>query len=292
MSGVIDLSRLPPPDAIEPVAYEDLLARWQAEVRRRWPEFDTLSEADPVHVVIETGAYMHMLEIVSRNDAVRAVMLASARGANLAQLVAIFQLERKVVARGDPHARPPVLPTFESDESLLRRAQLFPSSVSTAGPESSWRYHAINASPLVKDVHVASPNPGEITLTVLSREGSGIAGQDLLYAVEAALSADDVRPMGDELAVQSAAIVEYQVTAQLTIGSGPDSAAVLEAAKASVEAAAEARHALGSGMPLSALYAALHVEGVTAVALTAPAADVAATAIQAAYATQVEVAAA
>ena len=290
--SAIDLSKLPPPDAIEPVAYEDLLARWQAEVRRRWPEFDTVSEADPVHIVIETGAYLHMLEIVKRNDAVRAVMLASAVDADLAQLAALFQLERKVVDPGDPDARPPVLPTYESDESLLRRAQLFPSSVSTAGPESSWRYHAINASPLVKDAGVASPNPGEITITVLSAEGNGTAGQALLDTVETALSDKRVRPMGDVLTVESAAIVEYQVTAQLTIGSGPDAATVLAAAEASVRAAAEARHALGAGMPLSALYAALHVEGVAAVALSAPAADVAATEIQAAYATQIEVTAA
>ena len=219
-------------------------------------------------------------------------MLASARKADLVQLVAIYSLERKVIDPGDPDARPPILPAYESDESLLRRAQLFPASVSTAGSESSWRYHAVNASPLVRDVHVDSPDAGEITLTVLSAEGNGVAGQDLLDAVEAALSADEVRPMGDVLTVQSAAIVEYSIAAELTIGSGPDSAAVLAAAKASVEAVAQARHALGAGMPLSALYAALHVEGVSAAALTAPAANVAATDAQAAYATQIEVAAA
>ena len=287
--SAIDLSKLPPPDAIEPVAYEDILARWQAEVRRRWPEFDTVSEADPVHVVIETGAYFHLLEIQKRNDAVRAVMLAYARGANLEQLAALFQLERKLVDPGDPDARPPVLPTYETDESLLRRAQLFPSSRSTAGPESSYRYHAIEASPDVKDVAVASPNPGEITLTVLSAEGDGTAGQALLDQVEAALSDKTVRPMGDVLTVESAAIVEYRVAAELTIGSGPDANTVLEAAIERVGRATRELHALGRGVPRSALIAALHAEGVQEVELTQPAANVAATAVQAAYATQVEV---
>ena len=292
MSAVIDLGKLPPPDVIEKVAFEEILARWTARMRELFPAFDTLSEADPAHVALQVGAYIHMLEIQKRNDAARAVMLASARKADLAQLVAIYALERKVIRPGDPDARPPVLPAYESDESLLRRAQLFPASVSTAGSESSWRYHAVNASPLVRDVHVDSPAAGEITLTVLSAEGNGVAGQALLDAVEAALSADEVRPMGDVLTVQSAAIVEYSIAAELTIGSGPDSAAVLAAAKASVEAVAEAGHALGAGMPLSALYAALHVEGVAAAALDSPAADVATTKVQAAYATQIEVTAA
>ena len=290
--SAIDLSRLPPPDAIEPVAFEDILARYLAEFRRRFPAFSTVSEADPAHVALETGAYMHMLEIQKRNDAARAVMLAYARGANLEQLVAIFQLERKAVDPGNPDARPPVLPAYESDESLLRRAQLFPASVSTAGAESSYRYHAISASPLVKDVAVDSPSAGEITVTILSTEGNGTADQALLDRAKAALSDKTVRPMGDVLAVQSAAIVEYQVAAALAIGSGPDANTVLEAARERAGLATRELHALGRGVPRSALIAALHAEGVQEVDLTQPAANVAATKNQAAHATRIEVAAA
>ena len=94
------------------------------------------------------------------------------------------------------------------------------------------------------------------------------------------------------LTVQPAAIVEYRVTAELTIGSGPDPAAVLDAAQTAVTGYVGAARRIGAGVPLSALYAALHRPGVTAVALTAPAADVAVAAAEASYAAAVTVTAA
>lgn len=136
---------------------------------------------------------------------------------------------------------------------------------------------------------VSSPAPGSVTVTVLAREGNGMADTDLLAAVTAALNDESVRPLGDVLAVNSAAIVDYQVTAELTIGAGPDSATVLAAAREAVTSYAASARKIGRNIPLSALYAALHVEGVTAVALTAPTADVAITAVQAAHATRINV---
>ena len=87
-------------------------------------------------------------------------------------------------------------------------------------------------------------------------------------------------------------IVEYAVEAELTVDAGPDAATVIAAATVSVQAAVDAAHRLGQGAPLSAIYGALHVAGVNRVNLISPAADVAATAIQAAYCTAVTVSAA
>ena len=139
--------------------------------------------------------------------------------------------------------------------------------------------------------------PGQVTVTILAAiltvGEDGTADAALLAAVTAALSDETVRPMGDVLTVQSAAIVDYAITAVLTIGSGPDAATVLAAATAAaVRAAADEARSLGAGMPRSALFAALHVPGVTAVTLTSPAADVAATAVQAVHATAIQVTAA
>ena len=284
----IDLSRLPAPDVIEDLDYEALLA---AAVARLGPDY-VVSEADPAYKVLESAAYRELLLRQRVNDGARSVLLATARGRDLDNLAALLGVERQVVTPADPDAIPPVEAVYETDERLRLRTQLAPSAISTAGPVSSYRYHALAASADVLDVAVSSPAPGSVTVTVLAREGNGLADEDLLAAVTAALNDESVRPLGDVLVVQSAAIVDYRVTAELTIGAGPDSDAVLAAATTAVTAYAASARKIGRNVPRSALFAALHVAGVEAVALTAPAADVAITAVQAAHATQIQVTAA
>ena len=294
MAAPIDLSRVPPPDVVDPVGFAGLVAAWEARFAADAPELASPpSEADPAAKWRRTGAYREGLLRQRINDSARAVMLASAGGADLENLAALFGIARQVLVEADPDADPPVEEVLESDERLKRRVQLFPGSISSAGPASAYRFHALGADPLVKDVAIASPAAGSVTVTVLSEivdaGDTGLAPQDLLDAVEAALSSETVRPMGDVLAVQSAAIVDYTIAAELTIGTGPDSATVLAAAEKAVEAAALAAHRLGAGSPRSALIAALHVPGVAKVELTSPAADVAATAVQAAHASTITV---
>ncbi len=287
-SPAIDLSRLPAPDVIENLDYEALL---EAAIVRLGPDY-VVSEADPAYKVLESGSYRELLLRQRVNDGARGVLLATAKGRDLDNLAALLGVERQIVTPADPDAIPPVEAVYESDERLRLRTQLAPSAISTAGPVSSYRYHALAAGSQVLDVAVTSPAPGSVTVTVLSREGNGQAGADLLAAVTAALNDESVRPLGDVLAVQSAAIVDYRVTAELTIGVGPDSDAVLAAATAAVTAYAASARKIGRAIPRSALFAALHVAGVEAVDLTAPAADVAITAVQAAHATAINVTAA
>ena len=286
-SVAIDLSQLPPPELVKELDYETILAEILAYLREKFPDY-VISEADPAYKILEAAAYREMLLRQRVNDAARAVMLPYARKTDLDNLVALFDIKRQVVTPADPDAIPPVEAVYESDERLRLRAQLALSAVSTAGPVSSYHYHALGADAKVLDVAIASPAAGSITVTVLSTEGTGTASQDLLDTVKAALSDDSVRPLGDVLTVQSAAIVEYTVTAELTVGTGPDAAAVLDAAKKALETYVAERR-IGQDVPLSALYAALHQGGVTAVSLTSPAADVAVGAAQAPYASTVTV---
>ena len=279
----IDLSRLPPPDVVEALDYELMLEAEISRLTTLIPGY-VISEADPAYKILEVVAYERLLDRQRVNDAARAVMLPYAIGADLDNLAALLGVERQVIDAGDPDAIPPIAARYETDERLRGRAQLALSAVSTAGPVSSYRFHALSADARVLDVAVTSPAAGSITVTVLSREGNGTAPQDLLDAVEAALSEESVRPLGDVLTVESAAIVEYQVTAALTVGSGPDAAAVFAAAQEEVEAYVEAARRIGAGVPLSALYAALHRPGVTAAVLRAPTTDVAVGAAEASYA--------
>ena len=55
------------------------------------------------------------------------------------------------------------------------------------------------------------------------------AGADLLQVVREALSAEDVRPLGDRLTVASAEIVPYQVDARLYVYPGPEAEVIAAA---------------------------------------------------------------
>ena len=296
MGAPIDLSLVPPPDIVEAVGFDGLVDAWWQRAVADNPELAGLVESDPARKWTRTGAFREGLLRQRINEAAEACMLARATGTDLENLAALFGLRRETVVEADPDADPPLEAVMESDERLRRRAQLFPASISTAGPESAYRFHALNADPLVKDVHVANPAAGKITVTVLAQlvaDGdTGIAGTELLAAVEAALNAEKVRPMGDVVTVRSAAIVDYQIKARLRVGSGPDASALLAAAKAAVAEAALELHALGRGAPRSVLIAALQAPGALSVELAEPAADVAATAVQAARASAIEVTAA
>lgn len=293
----IDLSQVRPPDVVEALDLDALAAAWRARAELDLPEIADLdSEADPAAKWMRTGAYREGLLRERVNEAARAVMLATAQGADLENLAALFGLRRETLVEADPDRDPPREEVLESDERLRRRAQLFPSSISSAGPASAYRFHALGASPLVKDVAVTSPAPGRVRLAVLAEivkpRDTGAASAELVAAVKAALSDETVRPMGDQLTVESARIVSYSIQAVLKIGSGPDSSTVLAAARESVAAAALAAHRLGAGSPRSALIAALHVPGAASVDLQKPATDISVSAVEAARAQKIKVTAA
>jgi phage-related baseplate assembly protein len=125
----------------------------------------------------------------------------------------------------------------------------------------------------VADASVQSPAPGQVLVTILSNDGNGAAPESLLAAVSAALNAEDVRPLTDEVIVQGATIVPYTIEAQLTLYPGPAPNPVLASAQAAAVAYAAQTHRLGYDVTLSGIYAALHQAGVQRVALTSPAAD-------------------
>jgi phage-related baseplate assembly protein len=289
MSGhsAIDLSLLPVPDVVETLDFEAILAAMKADLAARAPELAAVLalESEPVVKLLEVAAYWVVLGRARVNDAAEAVMLARAVGADLDNLAALFGVVRLVISPGNPSAIPPVPPTLESDADLRRRAQLALEGFSTAGPEGAYVFHALSASADVLDASATSPSPGDVLVTVLSRTGSGAAPAPLLATVAAALNADEVRPLCDNVVVQSAAIVSYAITATLYFYPGPDSAVVLAAAQAAATAYAAAQHRLGRDVTRSGLFAALHQPGVQRVELAAPAASLTIGSAQASWCT-------
>lgn len=265
--SAIDLSALPAPEVVESLDFETILSEMLADLQARDSSFTALVESDPAYKILEVAAYREVNLRQRVNDAAKAVMLAYSTGTDLDNLAALTPL-----ARDDG----------ETDGDFRVRTQLAPEGFSTAGPDGAYKFHALAVSGVV-DVAVDSPNPGEVVVYILAEGGDGTASADLISAVNAALSADDIRPLTDFVSVESAGIVAYQVTATLHILSGPSADSVADAAQESLEAYVADRHSLGLGVALSGIFSALHVSGVQSVELTTPETAITVTEFQAAY---------
>lgn len=273
----VDLSQLPAPDVVESLDYEMILAERKKyllglvdENQRADVEEILALESEPLTKLLEENAYRELVWRHRVNDASRAVMLAYAKKADLDQIGANFHVKRMMIDEGDPNAVPPVPPTFESDHEFRRRIQLSPEGYTTAGSKGSYEFHALGADAQVRDAQAITPAPGQVTVYVLAREGNGEATPELQQVVEETLSADAIRPMTDQVSVQSVAVTEYTVSAKLTTFSGPDAEVIRQAAVEAINDYVNQQHRIGFDITLSGIYAALHQEGVQNVTLTSP----------------------
>jgi len=278
----VDLSRLPAPDIIEALDFETIQADAVARMLELMPDFEN-RDSDPVTKLLQVVSYIVQLVRQRVNDAARAVMPAYAVGADLDNIGALFGITRLTITPADIVLGIPAV--MESDADFRRRMVLAPEGYSVAGPEGAYIFHALSADGDVLDASATSPDPGEVLVSILSRTGSGAASPELIATVATYVSDETRRPLTDFVTVQSAEIVNYAVVATLTTFSGPDGGVVLAAAQASLDAYVESSHRLGRDITRSALFAALHVEGVQNVVLTSPAADIVISRTQAPYCT-------
>lgn len=272
----VDLSQLPPPDVVEELTFETIFQQMLADLIARDPAFTALVESDPAFKILEVCAYRELLIRQRVNDGARAVMLAYAAGADLDQIAANYNVQRLVIQAGNPAAIPPTEDVMEGDDALRRRVQLSLEGYTTAGSRGAYIFHALGASGDVLDVSLPPSviTPGTVNVAVLSRTGTGSAPTETLDAVVAALNDEVVRPLCDTVVVASAEIVNYSITATLTLYPGAGQDQVLAAAQAAAEAYAAKMHALGLDITRSGIFAALHQPGVQNVTLVAPAADI------------------
>jgi len=271
---LVDMSRLPPPDSVEALSFETILQEMVADYRARNPDYSAhVVESDPVMKVLETSAYRE-LQIRQRiNEATRAVMLAYAQAHDLDHLGAFYGVARKLLVEGDETAVPPLLPQYEDDNDYRRRVQLAPEGLTTAGSDGAYIFNALTAGNVPRDIRVSSPQAGQVTITydfnpddvtshikdasvyspapvevvvtVLGHEGQGIVSDEVLEAVTHHLSGRYVRPLTDQVFVQKAEILPFEVLATLTISNGPDTAVVLAEAEKRCWEYVQSQHVLG-----------------------------------------------
>lgn len=271
----IDLSQYPAPQVLEPVNYETVLAEIKEAFLLDFPEDDQTAldlsvptraamtalmdlEGNLIVKVLQAYAY-HASRLYARvNEAAKATMLPYAVGADLDNLAAFYFVQRKA---------------GEIDADFRSRIILAVDGFSTAGPRGAYEFHALSADDDVKHVSVASPTPGDVVVTVLSK-ASGVPDQAVLDAVEAALSDEDVRPLTDNLTVQAATIVDYALEATIWTYGSVDSAVVVEAARVAALAYVDEVYRLGYDVTVSGIHNALHQPGVQRAVITTPAAGI------------------
>lgn len=285
---LIDLSRLPRPELTEEQSFDALLEEMRADLLSAMPESqrdavaETLQlESEPLTKSLEYAAYRVMVERQRFNHRSARLMLAYAEGAELDHIgVTYYQTERLGLETDSP----------EEDENYKRRLLLAFDGYSTAGARQAYIYHALSADADVLDAKVVGNTAGIVRVAVLSRTGAGTPSSALLAAVDAALSAETVRPLNDQVEVLPAEIVDYEIRARIRVKQGPASHVVLQEAERSAREYAEDRKRLGLPIIRDAVLAALWVESVEHVELLSPLNDIARTDSQAAFCTLIEVA--
>ncbi|MCL1075984.1 baseplate assembly protein [Shewanella dokdonensis] len=322
--SVINLNQLPSPNIIEAIDYETILSEMTSALIGLDPSLGEVLalDSEPLNKLLQIVSYREMLLRQRVNEAAKAVMLAYALDADLDNLAALLGVKRLVIDAGDPTAATPIPPTYEEDEPFRQRILLSLDGLSVAGPARAYIYHALSADGRVLDASVESPQfttytlpealaaqlpsnvmvlqctydaglphprPGDVAVTVLSREGNGEPSSELVDMVNTRLSGEDLRPLTDNVYTRSATIVNYRVDAQLYTFAGPDPTVVVSSAITAVKAYINDNRRLGRSVTLSGLYAALHVGGVQRVELRSPTADVHCSINQAAFCDDIQV---
>lgn len=160
----------------------------------------------------------------------------------------------------------------ESDDHLRERIMLAPEAFSVAGSKLAYRFHALSASSSIVDVHVWTPEPGVVSLTVLTAEGE--PGPALLAVVRACLNGETIRPLTDTVLVAGPETIELALKAELTLYTWADEGETLALARAAFATLAEEyRLTLGKDVVRTQIIAALSVRGVYSVALETPEED-------------------
>lgn len=318
-------NQLAEPAIVNVEVFEDLLAEFKTFVAEyvgaRSPESAAKlkvsldNESELLTLALE--AFCVRLQIHERkyNARIKQMLAWWATGSNLDARLADMGLERQLLDPGDPAAFPSIPPVFESDDDARLRYYLAPHAPA-AGSRMQYRREVftLGERPVVKvdsaaagvvtvtytfdpDGYAAQVKdgngrrtaPGEVMVTVLSREGDGSASSDLLDGVRKHFARPDVRPETDLVTVQGAQIKNYKIRVIAKINAGPDSGLTKVAAQQQLQAYADACHRLEGRVDPSWIDYTLHSAGAVQLQILEPLAPIVTSAFQAPFCTGVEV---
>lgn len=318
-------NQLAPPAMVAVDEFEPLLAEFKAfvvgYVAERSPhhaaKLKVSLENQSELLTLALEAFCVRLQTHERkyNARIQQMLAWWATGSNLDARLADMGLERQVLDPGDPAAFPPVPPILESDNDARLRYYLAPHAPA-AGSRMQYRREVftLGERPVVK-VQSAAPGvvtvsytfdpdgyaaqvkdgngrrtaPGEVMVTVLSREGNGRPSTALLDGVRRHFARQDVRPETDRVSVQGAQILPYKIRVVAKINAGPDSGLTQVAAQQLLQTYAESCHRLEGRVDPSWIDYTIHTAGAVQLEILEPLEPIITTAFQAPYCTGVEV---
>ncbi|WP_315729801.1 baseplate J/gp47 family protein [Bradyrhizobium sp. SZCCHNRI2010] len=258
----IDFARLPPPDVIETISYENLVQQYKDQVLAKNPSLKAALalEQSPTNIILEAESYGEMLVRARVNSAARAVMLAFSKGADLDNLAAFFGVER--------------LPG-ELDDSLRRRAQLAPEAYTTAGSEGAYIYQALTADVRVRDATATRiDNRGGVRVAIMAQGSDPVPTQDILINVRNRLNSKGIKPLTDVISVVPVKVLYEQIIANITLYPGPDAALVMADIQTALTNVRNKISMIGRDLTRSSIISALNQNGVQNVDLISPAQDI------------------
>lgn len=267
----IDLSRVPAPDALEAINFETLNDDYKARFQALWavvradnpelPDYDVaMLETDPAIIIGEAFNYLRLLDHARVNQAVRAVLAPTAKGADLDNIAARVNIARL---------------TGETDAQLLRR-YLLAHDRPSAGSRDRYLFEAWTAWPQMHDAAVIGRSVhgrrGEVDLVIIG-PGGRAPTNDEMAAVRTAVNADGAKPEATAVNVLAAKRALYAVDLLVHLPQGPDPNVIKGEIVARVTAAASKRMRVGAEVPADAVAGAAYGDGVVRVTRRAPTAD-------------------
>lgn len=283
----IDLSRLPAPQAIEPLstpallqAYIDRFLVFWAEQRIIDPTLPAFDEqrlqTNPAIVVGRAWSYLRLLDRQRVNDGLRALLAPLSTGTDLDVLVGSRNIERLVIAP----ATVDEAAILESDDALLRR-YLLSYDLPSAGSSGRYLFDAWSAWPQSEDralglwdaringrsVHGRRGDTDVVVIGPLGRLPTAAE----ISAVRAAVTNPNRAPEAVAISVMAATRLEYAVSLVLEVpGVGPSAETIRTEAEARVTKAATDRIMIGGEVPEGLLSGAAYGPGVIRVRDLAP----------------------
>lgn len=161
---------------------------------------------------------------------------------------------------------------IETDTELTERIYQATAGYSVAGPKDAYIYHAKRARADVDDVVVYSPAPDQVSVLFTLNDGS-LPDDGALQAMTAALSADSVRPLTDQVTALAPEEVPYNIalTYYINTADSPQATTIQTAVMAAIEAYKTWQRKIGRDVTPSKLIQLVMEAGAKRVAVTAPA---------------------
>lgn len=279
--STVDFSQLPPPSLISELSFEMIFETRKAnfialfDTEQQDEIRETLTrESEPVTKLLQENAYLQLLYTAKCNADARSLLLAYAEKADLEHLALTeYGLVRLLVTPADNTTIPPIDAVYESDERLRERCLLSFDGMNTAGSANAYRYFSLSADGRVDGIKVRSDevNPYLLDIVITQVDSlNGEASEELVLAVQKALDPDQVRPVCDRPTVKSSVATNYKIEAQLYVGKNAEDALLLEAANIRLDKYIKNAQKNGESIYRSAIFAALHVDGIQRVVITSP----------------------